>query len=601
MFTDSLDKRLRKVNVSRANVIKRYKDRKLAKDTVDTYLDINLKFKKVREDLARFEGHKLLKVFDQNHLNLVIIGVVLVLTILFLGFFREYEFLQFPAAMSVMLIFSILTLMVGALTFWLRSWSTFVVILLFVLLNASSKTPWLNRPHTALGMDYEVEKAPYNLHRMQALLHPDTLKKDKEKTLEILDNWRAKFPKDKPPKMLLIACSGGGQRAALWTLHVLQQMHVHSEGRFMPHTQLITGASGGIVGAAFFRELYLRSLQDPSIQLASSEYREQISSDNLNPIIFTLMVNDLLIRNQYVEYHDRFYLKDRGFAFENQLNKNTGGVLDKPLHAYASPEYHAKIPMMPVAPLIVNDGRKLYISPHHVSYLCVSENSNMPLDEKSQAIDFLRFFHHQDAENLRFISALRMGATFPFVTPNIQLPSDPQMEIMDSGLSDNFGVKDALRFISVFEDWMEANTAGVVLVTIRDSEKNLEIEKKTPPTIMQKLITPLKNIYVNWDNVQTINNETMFNYMKAKVGFELDRIEFEYSTKDFLERQRTTNLTGEVESEDLDVQRASLNWRLTAREKRDILDCIGSIQNQQSLERLSAIFSEKAEKPHDLP
>lgn len=172
---------------------------------------------------------------------------------------------------------------------------------------------------------------------------------------------------------------------------------------------------------------------------------------------------------------------------------------------------------------------------------------------------------------------------------------------MDSGLSDNFGVKDALRFISVFEDWMEANTAGVVLVTIRDSEKNLEIEKKTPPTIMQKLITPLKNIYVNWDNVQTINNETMFNYMKAKVGFELDRIEFEYSTKDFLERQRTTNLTGEVESEDLDVQRASLNWRLTAREKRDILDCIGSIQNQQSLERLSAIFSEKAEKPHDLP
>ncbi|GGF30159.1 patatin-like phospholipase family protein [Echinicola rosea] len=592
MFTDSLDKQLRKVKVSRANVIKRYKDMKKAKDTVDTYLDIDLKFKKVREDLSRFEGHKLLKVFDQNHLNLVIIGVILVAIILFLGFFRDYKFLQFPAAMSVLLILSVLTLMVGALTFWLRSWSTFVVVLFFLLLNASSKTEWLNRPHTALGMDYKVEKAPYNLHRMQSLLHPDTLEKDKKKTLEILENWRAKFPKGEKPKMLLIACSGGGQRAALWTLHVLQQMHLRSEGRFMPHTQLITGASGGAVGAAFFRELYLRCQDDPSIHLADQKYLRQISSDNLNPIIFTLMVNDLLIRNQYVKYNGRYYLQDRGYAFENQLNINTGKVLDKPLHAYAEPEYRSKIPMMPVAPLIVNDGRKLYISPHHVSYMCVSEDPNLAIDEKSQAIDFLRFYDQQGGNDLRFISALRMGATFPFITPNIQLPSDPQMEIMDSGLSDNFGVKDALRFISVFEDWMEANTSGVVLVTIRDSEKNLEIENKTPPTILQKLITPLKNIYINWDNVQTINNETMFNYMKSNVGFELDRIEFEYSTKDFLERHGPTNASGEIDNKELDVQRASLNWRLTAREKRDILDCIGSLQNQRSLDRLSQLFSQ---------
>nr|WP_317048505.1 patatin-like phospholipase family protein [Echinicola strongylocentroti] len=590
MFTDTLDKQLRKVKVSRANVMNRYKDRKLAKGSVTTYLDINLRPTKVREDLARFEGHKLLKVFDQNHLNLVIIEGVLISTILFLGFFRENEFLQFPAAMSVMLILSILTLLVGALTFWLRSWSTFVVIALFVLLNASSKTSWLNRPHSALGMDYKADKASYNLDRLQALLHPDTLKKDKQKTLEILENWRKKFPENHPPKMLLVACSGGGQRAALWTLHVLQQMHLRSKGKFLSHTQLITGASGGVVGAAFFRELFLRAQDDISMDIADPKYLSQISSDNLNPIIFTLMVNDLLIRNQYVQYNGRHYLQDRGFAFENQLNINTGGILDKPLHAYATPEYQAKIPMMPVAPLIVNDGRKLYISPHSMSYMCVSEHSDITLDEKSQAIDFLRFFEKQDAEDLRFISALRMGATFPFITPNIQLPSDPQMEIMDSGLSDNFGVKDALRFVSVFEEWIAQNTSGVVLVTIRDSEKNLEIEKKTPPTIMQKLIIPLKNIYVNWDNVQTINNETMFNYMKSKVDVDFERIEFEYSTKDFLARQGVTDLSGDVKSKELEVQRASLNWRLTTREKRDILESIHSYQNQQSLDRLEGIM-----------
>ncbi|WP_200976784.1 patatin-like phospholipase family protein [Echinicola sp. 20G] len=592
MFTDTLDKRLRKTKVSRANVIKRYKDRKRAEGKVDTYLDIDFKLKPVREDLARFEGNKLLKVFDQNHLNLFIIETVLVGVILFLGFFRDYEFLQFPAAMSVMLIFSILTLLVGALTFWLRSWSTFVAIALFVIFNMASSTTIMNRPHSALGLDYDGDPAEYNLARLRTLLHPDTVSKDKNKAVEILNNWRAKFPVDEKPKMMVITSSGGGQRAALWTLHVLQQMHQKTGEGFMEHTRLFTGASGGVVGAAFFRELYLRSLHDDSIDLTDRKYLEQISSDNLNPIIFTLMINDLLIRNQHVTYNGRKYLQDRGFAFENQLNINTQGVLDKPLSAYAEPELNADIPLLPVTPLIVNDGRKLFIAPHSMSYMGISTEQLIGDDEKSQSIDFLRFFSGQDAGSLRFISALRMGATFPFITPNIQLPSEPQMELMDSGLSDNFGINDALRFLYVFEDWIAENTSGVVLVTIRDSEKNLEIEKKTPPTIMQKLFTPLKNIYINWDNVQTLNNETLFNTMKEKVPYELDRVEFEYSAKDFVERQKNMELGEDVENKELEIQRASLNWRLTAREKSDILNCINSYQNQQSLERLAEIFKQ---------
>jgi len=591
MFTDTLDKKMRKTKVSRANVIKRYQDRKRAKDSVDTYLDIDLSMKSVRPDLARFEGTMILKVFDQNHLNLFIIETILVVTILILGLFRDNELLQFPAAMSVMLIFSILTLLVGAVTFWLRSWSTFLAIVVFVVLNIASKTEMMNRPHSALGLDYETEPAKYNLDRLSDLVHPDTVKKDKENTLEILNTWRAKFPTDDPPKMVLITCSGGGQRAALWTLHVLQQIHKVSEEKFMDHTRLFTGASGGVVGAAFFRELYFRALENDSLDVTDEKYLKQISADNLNPIIFTLMVNDLLVRNQQVTYNGREYLQDRGFAFENQLNINTEGVLDKPLKAYRDPEKKALIPMLPVTPLIVNDGRKLFISPQSMSYMGISVGRLAGREEKIQAIDFLRFFRNQDAENLRFISALRMGATFPFITPNIQLPSDPQMEIMDAGLSDNFGINDAMRFLYIFGDWISENTSGVVLITIRDSEKILEIEKKTPPTITQKLFTPIKNIYINWDNVQTLNNEMLFNYMKENLGFDLERVEFEYSSKDFLEKTAEEKESGQVTPEELEIQRASLNWRLTAREKRDILECIGSYQNQESLDRLRAIFS----------
>lgn len=586
LFADNVEKRLRRTKISRANMLKRIKESKEAKDKVLDYLDISFRFKMVRQDLAKFEGHQLLRVFDQNHMNMVIIQSGLIVLILFLGLFRENPVLQIPAASSGILLLAIASMLVGALTYWLRSWTVPVVIIALVVFNSLSSTDWFNRPHEAFGLNYDTGKASYNLERLNLLLHEDTLELDKKISLQVLDNWRKKFPEDQKPKIVFITTSGGGQRAALWTLKVLQEVEHATDSRLFKHTHMITGASGGLIGAAFFRELYLQAQTKPELDVRSEEYLDQISSDNLNPIIFTLLVNDLLIRNQYFEYNGRKYLKDRGYAFESQLNINTKGVLDKPIKAYKIPEMESIIPMLPVTPLITNDGRKLYISPFSISYFNVSLERLEGFNEKSQGVDFQRFFADQDPGNLRFISALRMGASFPFITPNMQLPSKPQMETMDAGLSDNFGMQDALKFIHVFEDWINENTSGVLLLTIRDSEKFSEIEQKLPPSIMQKFFTPLKNIYINWDNIQTLHNEVMFARMKEKLNFPLERIEFEYSTLQYLQERGLADEEGAVSPSDQELQRASLNWRLTAREKKSIIDNINSLQNRQSLNRL---------------
>src|SRR5690606_27126898 len=98
---------------------------------------------------------------------------------------------------------------------------------------------------------------------------------------------------------------------------------------------------------------------------------------------FSLVVNDLFIRYQHFEYKGSDYLKDRGYAFEEQLNKNTGGVLNKSIQDYEEAERKSLIPMLIMAPVVVNDGRKLYISPHHVSYLnLVNTESDSYLDNK---------------------------------------------------------------------------------------------------------------------------------------------------------------------------------------------------------------------------
>jgi len=174
-----------------------------------------------------------------------------------------------------------------------------------------------------------------------------------------------------------------------------------------------------------------------------------------------------------------------------------------------------------------------------------------------------------------------MSATFPFVTPNVELPSAPVMKTMDTGLSDNFGIQDALRFGYVFKDWIEANTAGVVLVTIRDSEKSPEISSAEPTRLLAKVLTPLQNIYTNWDMIQTIHNEVLFNYMAESMPFRVEKIEFEYAP-------------GKLPSVGLEnlgsMQGASLNWRLTAKEKRSILANIQTKSNQAALNSVKKIF-----------
>ena len=296
------------------------------------------------------------------------------------------------------------------------------------------------------------------------------------------------------------------------------------------------------------------------------------------------MVNDLLIRTKYFSYQGKEYLKDRGFSFENQLNINTKGVLDKPLYAYKIPEYQAQIPLMPITPLITNDGRKLIISATPMSYLGISFGDTPLTKELFRGIDFVRFFKNQDAEKLRFLTALRMGATFPFITPQINLPSDPVIATMDAGLSDNYGMRDALGFLFVFKEWIQENTSGVTLITIRDSEKNKAIEKEISTRFLQKLFVPLKSIYSNWDKVQTLNNESLYYYLRQNLGFELDRIEFEYATSDL-------GIVSPNESENVfqKSQRASLNWRLTQREKTFILDNINHPLNQSALNKIKQI------------
>jgi hypothetical protein len=368
----------------------------------------------------------------------------------------------------------------------------------------------------------------------------------------------------------------------------LQYVDSITKGELINHTRLITGASGGIIGASYFRELTLLQAQGKIKSAHNFKYLNNISSDVLNPIVFSMVVNDLFFRFQKFTDGNHEYYKDRGYAFEQKLHENTEYVMYKRILDYKKPEEDAQIPMLILSPTVINDGRKLYISPLNIAYMTTHAESNTGFQEKLKGIEFRKFFEEQEANDLHFMSALRMSATFPYITPNVDLPSEPAMEIMDAGLSDNFGVKDATTFMYVFKEWISSNTSGVIFVNIRDSQKNKEVEKGNTGSVFQTLVSPIGSLYNNWSDYQDFNNDNLIEYASSWLHAPLDVVEFEY-----IPRSNTSKIPEEKNpSENSVSERAALSWHLTLREKESLYNTILESNNQQSIKRLQFLLSQ---------
>ncbi len=590
-LTGSVDDVLKGVRISRANMMRRLREAKNKEFRVDSYFDYSFKIRSTKGLTEFYDKAAILKVFDQNHFNSALIESGAIALIIVLGMFVDVEIFQIPAAASVILILTLFIMLLGLFSYWTRGWSVTVAIALFLILNGLWKGGFLKRENEAYGLDYETEKIEYKQEVLSEFSSIERYGRDKLQTLGILENWKNKQTVRKPPAIL--ACvSGGGQRAALWTFNALQHIDSVLNGDLTNRIISFTGASGGMIGAAYFRELQLRQIQGQDININESQYRENIAKDNLNPIVFSLLVNDIFLRKQAFEYGGHTYSKNRGYAFENQLNKNTHFVLDKPLADYRDPEAAAEIPLIILAPTIINDGRKLYISPQNMSYMTLA---NEAIDGSSNyrvtGVDFINFFKKQNSQNLRFLTGLRMSATFPYITPNIRLPSEPSIEIMDAGVSDNYGISDALRFLYVFRDWFASNTSRVIILSIRDTQKDSSIKPASNLSILQRIGAPVSSVYNNLGNIQDLNNDKSIGFAGTWFNGELHTIEIEYNTSSIFEGQEFLNLNRELQAKE--TERASLSWHLTGKEKQNIVSRIYIRENAEAIESLKNLVNKK--------
>jgi hypothetical protein len=572
------------VKVTRASAMKKLDIARKKQVQVNYYLDWNLKLKKV-EDHHFYDKATILQVFDQNHFNLVVIELFIFFVVMVLGLFKDYPAFQLPAASSFMIFLTIFVMLAGAFSYWFGNWSATAALILFVFLNYLTGENFFTKRYEAFGLDYVRQPTEYSVNTLRQLNDSANIESDRLATFPMLVNWKKKFPEGSKPKMVFLCVSGGGKRAALWSFTALQTADSLTGGAMFKNAALITGASGGLIGASFFRELKLREILGEDVKPHSPFHRQEISTDNLNPMIFSLLANDLFVGLTRFEYAGNLYLQDRGYTFEQQLNQITGGLMDKPITDYDSAELKAIIPMTILTPTIVNDGRKLYIAARPVSFLN-AEAINFPeyTSQKYSGIDFQRLFKDHGGDSLRFLSALRMCATFPYITPNTTLPTTPAIHIMDAGISDNFGLNDAVRFLYAYRDWIAENTSGVVFVSIRDSPKLAKVSASEGQTIVDAVTQPISSVYNNFENFQDITSDLLIGYSHSWFKNSIERIDIEYEAQDY------APIMQEMDSLRKTNARASLSWRLTTREKQSIVDNIATARNKLAIQRLKELL-----------
>lgn len=543
--------------------------------TIETYLSNPFEIRLAR-NIDHYDKSMLRKVLKQNHLNAALFETVVFISLISLSFLGDFEIFAIPAGASLLLMFTMAVMIFSAIHSWFKGWSSTVIIAGFILINYFSTTPWFNRPNQAYGLEYNEAKAEFSHESMEYYVNEEIFYHDFKHGVEILDNWRKKniqnsMVRGQKPKIVFINTTGGGIRATLFTFHILQQVDSILNGELLNHTMLMTGSSGGMVGASYIRELYYQKQIGEIPSIYSRKYVENISRDFLNPIAFNLAVNDIFkLRKFNIGYKE--YPKDRAYAFEQQIKQNTQNLLDRKLKDYAQLEYSGMIPMMILSPTVVQDGRQLIISPQPVSYLSKAlVEDNMNTKPIIDGIEFRRFFKDQDADQLEFTSALRMSSTFPYIMPMVSLPSTPRLDVMDSGLRDNFGLKTSLKFLYTFRNWIASNTSGVIIIQIRDKEKEIEIKPEEKMSITKSLTTPVGNIYNNIFNIQDFNQDLLLQFTSSWFDGQIDIVD--------------------LSLENTSTKKVSLNWHLTPKEKSQILNSIELQSNQTEIERLQTLLA----------
>lgn len=549
---------------------------------IETYVADNINYFYVQRIFRIRRGRTVLhihpdlhrKLSRSNKISTTLFEFIVILSFVTLSITVDSERLIPPAGVSVLLLLTLVFMVYSTLSTWFGGW-TYAIILcgFFIVYKVNIHKP-LAFKNFAMGLDYSSKNAPeYSNVRVQQFSKDTIFYGDKttlDNQIAILEKWKQNTGKRKP-KLILIAASGGGSRASLWTYHVLQNIYKEIPDKLPKNVHLITGASGGLVGASYFRQLLIEQREKNlnNYYIHDQQHFNNLSKDLLNRVTHTASTRDLFIRLKKVRQGNNIYVKDRGFAWEEQLNANTDNLLNRNLGYYSSHERSGKVPLVVFTPTIVNDGRRLIISSQSMRFV-QSSHPDWVTRTGNNYVDLQSYFADISPQSLYFPTAIRTSATFPLVMPMISIPANPEIRLADAGVRDNYGIEFCTDYIYALQDWIRRNTSGVIIIQIRDTRKVLDNFNYDNLNLLQKLTLPFSLMTKNFTKTQDLNQDALLKMAVQAFSFPLEVVTF--------------NLRETTEDQ------IALSWHLSNQEKELIKRRIDSESNTNSINRLKTLL-----------
>lgn len=328
----------------------------------------------------------------------------------------------------------------------------------------------------------------------------------------LLQNWQKRASQERlngavidttteKPILVLVSNTGGGIKAQVWSTVVLQAIEQHVstlDGKkgnpiFSRHVRLVTGASGGMVGAGYWVATLTEepTANDFHDTVTVENMIQQMSRDCLSHVARQGFYNDILglpLRLLNVK------LPTRGEALEESLIES-GREFGEAFSNLKKGEDEGWRPTLVYTPTCANDGRQFLICNQPLEYLFHSQfgdrhsqeaNSVQPIDNKNenevtgeqdiddyQSSSIYSWKLNYPGSKMKLATAARLSGNFPIFVDSPYLPfkaNKKRTRIMDAGYLDNHGVYPAAAWLQANRQWVANHTSGVLLLEISAAE-----------------------------------------------------------------------------------------------------------------------------------
>ena len=129
-----------------------------------------------------------------------------------------------------------------------------------------------------------------------------------------------------------------------------------------------------------------------------------------------------------------------------------------------------------------------------------------------------------------------------------------------------------MSFYSVFKDWIDTHTSGVIFISIRVDNKLRDFDAKDKETYISELLSPLGSIFNNLMLLQDYNSDIGLSYLENSSSTDVSVLNFNYD-------------------QDKKHNRAAMSWHLTRLEKHDIKASFEDQKNKLMLQKLKDMLS----------